>query len=181
MSAPLPPPSGYPPASGSPLVFGSPSAEPPSPTAGGGFAAATNGLVVIGAVIVGISIFMVWGTDNIFERSRSANEVPLQLLWDTIPATFDSFAVRWPLLVGTVLMLGGALLPRARAAALIGSVASLATALLWVNGIRAVHADPLYDIDGGPIDSVGTGTWVCVAGSAIALVGSIAMLRRPAT
>lgn len=124
---------------------------------------------------------MNWGTDNLFERSRTANEIPLQILWDTTPATFDSFAVRWPLMIGAILMFSSAFKLRAKGAALIGGILALATALLYVNGIRAVHADPLYDIEGSFTDNIGPGPWVCIAGAVIGIFGAIALLRRKPT
>lgn len=167
-----PPPFGPPPLGGQP--FGqNPASTPPSSGVAPGPV-----LSVIGAIAVAVSIFMNWGTDTLFDRSRTANEIPLQILWDTTPATFNGFAVRWPLMLGAILMVSGAFKLRAKGAALVGSILALATALLYVNGIRAVHADPLYDIEGSFTDSIGPGPWVCIAGAIIGIFGAIALLRR---
>lgn len=130
------------------------------------------------AVVVG-SIFMEWGTETLFGDARSARAVPVQLLWDTVPASLDDFPLMWPLLLGAVLMVAGAV-SKAKWLAVVGAVVSLAVSLLYVNAVRAVLADPLYYFDDGLMDCIGAGTWLCLVASIVGLVGAILHARRPA-
>ena len=129
------------------------------------------------AVVVVVSLFMEWGTDKLFDDSLTAKKVPLQLLWDTTPASLDDFPVMWPVLLGGLLMVVGVLVAKAKGLALVGSVLALAIALLYVNGVRAVLDDSLYSIDASLTDAVGFGTWVCIAAGAVGVVGAVGQLR----
>lgn len=129
------------------------------------------------AVMVVVSLFMEWGTDKLFDDSLTAKKVPLQLLWDTTPASLDDFPVMWPVLLGGLFMVVGVLVAKAKGLALVGSVLALAIALLYVNGVRAVLDDSLYSIDASLTDAVGVGTWVCIAAAAVGVVGAVGQLR----
>ncbi len=134
-------------------------------------------LALASAVVVVVSLFMEWGTDKLFGDSLTARKVPLQLLWDTTPASLDDFPVMWPALLGAVLMVVGVLVAKAKAMALVGSVLALVIALLYVNGVRAVLDDSLYSIDASLTDAVGIGAWVCVLAAVGGIVGAIGQLR----
>ncbi len=120
-----------------------------------------------------ISIFLEWGPEDFFDMSRSAAKIPTQLLWDTIPASLDSFPLMWPLLLAAVTMVLSTMRPKATIVGLIGSLLALAIPLLYVNAIRAVIADPLFADDVGVTDGVGIGTWICMAGAGLGILGSV--------
>src|SRR5262245_30267930 len=50
---------------------------------------AFNPLILIGGVLVAVSMFLEWGSVVLFGESFSANDIPVQFLWDTTPADFE--------------------------------------------------------------------------------------------
>ncbi len=135
----------------------------------------------IGIIAAAVAVFLQWGSEDFFDKSRTGVAVPFQFLWDTTPASFDSFAVGWPVLAAVAATAGG-FATRRRGLAVVGSAAVCVLALLYVNGVRAVRADDLYDIEGSILDNTGAGPWLCLAGGVAALVGSRAIPdRSPST
>ncbi len=183
-SAPGPPPAG--PATGSFSLPPTPahppsqlvSTPPPPPVR---FDASTppptQPLLLVGAVIVGVSIFLEWGSESFFGESFTASDIPLQLLWDTTPADFGNPSLMFALIAAVVGLVVGGVSKRLRPLAAVGAVLGILTALLYLNAVRSVLADPLYDIEGGITGSVGIGVWVCLIGSVASLVVAIVALR----
>jgi hypothetical protein len=132
-------------------------------------------------VLVIISILVEWGTDRLFDKSRTAAHIPLQLLWDTTPASLDSAPLLWLLAPSLLLMFVTIIRPGRGFAGVAGGAVALGVALLYVNAIRSVLADDLFVGDQSLTDGIGVGTWLCVVGGLCALVGSIINLRRRST
>src|SRR5690606_32427132 len=108
---------------------------------GGGARAGRTGVVstlvtqvaaAAAAILVFATIFLPWlSVDGVTEASEQGTDVPVQFLWDTIPASDDPSLV---VVLGpiAVLLLVAALVPSLRVLALLGGVLAIDTAVLFV-------------------------------------------------
>jgi hypothetical protein len=129
-------------------------------------------LAAVGALAVFITIFLSWlsfavGSDSVSEKGT---DVPVQFLWDTIPADDDPslLVVLAPI---AALMLIAALAPRLRVLALVGGALAIVGAVLFV-----VQTGDLLDelrIDLGAFDAIGVGPYLAVAGGVAGVVAGV--------
>ena len=163
---PPPPPPDEPRLTGAPQ----PGDAAPNPLGIGGLG------VLVGGVLVGLSIGMEWGTEDIWGESLAASGFTTQVLWDTIPADYDSFPLMWPLLATIALMVIGVFSARRRALSVVGGVGATLIALLFLKSINSVLGEGYYD-DYSFTDSVGQGAWLALAGGVIAVLGGVRHVR----
>lgn len=132
--------------------------------------------MIVGAVLVGISIGMEWGTESIWGESLAASGFTTEVLWDTYPADYNSFPLMWPLLATIALMAIGVFSARRRALSVVGGVGATVIALLFLKSINSVLGEAYYD-DYSFVDSVGQGAWLALAGGVVAVLGGVRHVR----
>jgi len=136
-------------------------------------------LIAAGAIAIGVSIFLEWFSAGLFGRSYDADQIPLEFLWDNTPTSLNAFPLRWPIMLGAIVMFGSAFNSRAKAGAFVGGIVALACSVLFLNAVRRVHADATLDVGGSALAGVGIGPWVCGIGALVGVFGAIVSLRPP--
>ena len=121
--------------------------------------------------------FLPWAGNGLFEDSgdgsTSALRVTTQILWDTTPASLHGTPLIIPLVILVAAIVAGVLLRGARWLTIAGSAGLVLLGLLYLNGLRALYADDMYDLPGSTLGSFGIGAWLATLAGAAALAVSL--------
>ena len=121
--------------------------------------------------------FLPWAGNGLFEDSgdgsTSALRVTTQILWDTTPASLHGTPLIIPLVILVAAIVAGVLLRCARWLTIAGSAGLVLLGLLYLNGLRALYADDMYDLPGSTLGSFGIGAALAALAGAAALAVSL--------
>lgn len=152
------------------------SAPSTSPTPPASPASTSVPLGVLGAFLTLVSIASPWTSSELWDKERSAIDLTSQIIFDDTPADLSSFPLAIPLAAVVVMMFVGAVKANLRALLVIGALAALAIPLLYLSTTSSLV--DRYNPSLSTLSSVGFGTWLCLAGGGLALIGAITARRR---
>lgn len=129
------------------------------------------------AAVALIAGFLPWAGNGLFEDSgqgsTSALKVTTQILWDTTPASLHGTPLIIPLVILVAATVAGVFVRGARWLTIAGAAGLVALGLLYLNGLRALYADDMYNLPGSTFGSFGIGAWLATLAGAAALVVAI--------
>jgi hypothetical protein len=131
---------------------------------------------VIGAVLVGVSIFLAWADISIGGQSFTANgrEVPLDFLWDK-NSTSEDPSLLVALLPAAVLILVG-VLNKVRVLAVLGGLLAIVVAGLYTYQVND-GLDQLPPQIKSIFDFIGIAPWFALIGGILGVVGGLVPRR----
>jgi len=132
-------------------------------------------LALLAALAIAVSAFLAWAGDDAFDETASANDFPIQFLWDPVPAQ-EQPSLLFLLLPAAVLVLLGTFIPRLRVLSVVGGAVALATAVLFFITVSRLISDE--NLDTGAFEAVGAGWWFAAIGGLVAVLGSLLIPRR---
>jgi len=172
-----PPPPGPTDASASPPPAAPPAAPStaPSTTAGGPSITPAMVITLVGAVIVVVSIFLNWIDFSAAGDALTgkAADVPVEFLVDKDTGSEDPSIIVL-LVPAAVLLLVGAIIAKARVAAILGGILAIVVPVLYAIQVqRGLDEGSGVLQDLGLTDFIGIGVYVGLVGGIVGLVGSL--------
>jgi hypothetical protein len=172
-SSPPPPPD----PSAPPPGYTDPAAAAPSASSSGGAGAQLGrplaiALCVIGAVLVGVSIFLDWADLTVGTQSFStaANGVPIDFLWDKNTASEDP-SLLIALIPAAVAILAG-IVHKVRWLAVLGGLVAVVVAGLYTYQVNS-GLDQLPESVRSVFDFIGIAPWFALVGGIFGIVGGL--------
>ncbi len=129
------------------------------------------------AAVALVAGFLPWAGNGLFEDSgegsTNALRVTTQILWDTTPASLHGTPLFIPLAILVAAIVAGVFLAGARWLTIAGSAGLVLLGVLYLNGLRALYADDMYDLPGSTLGSFGIGAWLATLAGAAALITAL--------
>lgn len=132
-------------------------------------------LALLSTLAIAISAFLAWVRAGDLGNVANANDVPIQFLWDPIPAG-EQPSLLYLLLGAAILVLLGTFIPRLRVLAIVGGAVAVATAVLFFISMSRLISD--NDVDAGAFELIGIGWWFAGIGGLVAILGAVLVPRR---
>lgn len=137
----------------------------------------TTVVAIAGSMLMCVSLFLEWGNDVVFAASATAKGAPLYLVWNNT-GTGAGVALMWPLLLCSLVALGGSVLHRFTTLAIAAAAVSALLCFLYLNAIKTRLSDGFDDFGSASLGkAVGIGAWMFGAASLVVLVALVVRLR----